>query len=54
MSQSDNTQYFDLHTTGLGYVSRIREVRPESGQAFLSLRSTPSSTAASPVARPRR
>ena len=37
MSQSDNTQYFDLHTTGLGYVSRIREVRPESGQAFLSL-----------------
>lgn len=25
-------KFFDLHTNGIGYVNRIREVRPESGR----------------------
>lgn len=28
--------YFDLHITGLGYVNRIREVRPRRGEPFLA------------------
>ncbi|OOC10073.1 STY4534 family ICE replication protein [Thioalkalivibrio halophilus] len=31
MSES---HYFDLHISGLGYVNRIREVRPRKGQPF--------------------
>jgi hypothetical protein len=27
--------YFDLHTTGFGYLNRIREVKPDRGDAFL-------------------
>ncbi|MAO58708.1 STY4534 family ICE replication protein [Alcanivorax sp. ZXX171] len=29
-------QYFDLHTTGIGYLNRIREVSPKKGQPFLA------------------
>lgn len=29
-------KYFDLHTAGVGYVSRIREVKPKKGAAFLA------------------
>lgn len=28
------SNYFDLHTTGIGYLNRIREVRPKSGTPF--------------------
>ncbi len=31
-----NTQYFNLHTSGIGYISRIREVKPKKGQPFLA------------------
>ncbi|HID49412.1 MAG TPA: DUF3577 domain-containing protein, partial [Chromatiales bacterium] len=30
-------QYFDLHTTGIGYLNRIREVTPKEGNPFLSV-----------------
>ena len=33
---TSNTSYFNLHTTGVGYISRIREVSPKKGGAFLS------------------
>ncbi|MCG7904307.1 MAG: DUF3577 domain-containing protein [Candidatus Thiodiazotropha weberae] len=33
MSTSNNL-YFDLHTTGLGYLGRAREVKPKAGQRF--------------------
>lgn len=32
MSASPRDLYFDLHTNGIGYVNRIREVRPEKGR----------------------
>jgi hypothetical protein len=28
--------YFDLHTTGIGYLKRIREVKPKKGEPFLA------------------
>ena len=31
-----STQYFNLHTAGIGYISRIREVKPKKGQPFLA------------------
>ncbi len=36
MSNSTQTKYFDLHTRGIGYVSRIREVTPKKGAAFVA------------------
>ncbi|CAM8846137.1 STY4534 family ICE replication protein [Burkholderia pseudomallei] len=33
---SNEKHYFDLHVTGLGYVNRIREVKPRKGDAFLA------------------
>lgn len=40
MSQSfavaGEATYFDLHTQGLGYLNRIREVTPSRGKAFLA------------------
>ena len=30
-------KYFDLLTTGLGYLNRVREVTPEEGNPFLSI-----------------
>ncbi|MDU8492048.1 STY4534 family ICE replication protein [Pseudomonas syringae pv. actinidiae] len=36
MSNSTNaTKYFDLHTTGIGYLNRIREVKPRKGAPFM-------------------
>ena len=32
-----HTKYFDLITTGLGYLNRVREVTPEEGNPFLSI-----------------
>jgi len=37
MSNNESSKYFDLHTTGIGYLSRIREVTPEEGSPFLSV-----------------
>lgn len=34
MTNQTQTQYFDLHTTGIGYVYRIREVKPKKGNPF--------------------
>ena len=31
------TKYFDLHTTGLGYLNRIRDVTPKQGKPFQSV-----------------
>ena len=39
-NQSQNEsrkEYFDLHTQGIGYINRIREVTPEEGTPFLSV-----------------
>ena len=34
MSNSTDTQFFDLHITGVGYVNRIRKVTPKRGNPF--------------------
>lgn len=28
------SEYFDLHTQGIGYLNRVREVRPKNGTPF--------------------
>ena len=35
-SAAAEATYFDLHTQGLGYLNRIREVTPSRGNAFLA------------------
>ena len=30
----NNVTYFDLHINGIGYLNRIREVKPKKGQSF--------------------
>ena len=30
-------QYFDLHTSGIGYLNRLREVKPTRGKPFLAV-----------------
>ena len=37
MSTNETTKYFDLHTQGIGYLNRIREVTPKEGTPFLSV-----------------
>ena len=39
MSESNNseTKYFDLHTTGIGYLNRVREVSVRKGEPFLAV-----------------
>lgn len=37
MSNNESQKYFDLHTTGIGYLNRIREVTPKEGNPFLSV-----------------
>lgn len=37
MKDSDNVHYFDLHTTGVGYLNRVREVNPDNGSPFLAV-----------------
>ena len=37
MSINETMKYFDLHTTGIGYLNRIREVTPKEGNPFLSV-----------------
>ncbi|MDR6680215.1 STY4534 family ICE replication protein [Pseudomonas oryzihabitans] len=38
-NQANESQYFDLHTTGIGYLNRIRDVKPKgkSAKPFLSV-----------------
>ena len=36
MTSSNEKSYFDLHITGLGYLNRIREVKPKKGDSFLA------------------
>jgi Protein of unknown function (DUF3577). len=33
-TNTNTTKYFDLHTRGIGYVNRIREVKPKKGDSF--------------------
>lgn len=37
MSSEDHVKYFDLHTTGIGYLNRVREVTPKEGSPFWSV-----------------
>ncbi len=37
MSTNEGVKYFDLHTNGLGYLSRVREVTPREGEPFLAV-----------------
>ena len=37
MNSNENSKYFDLHTTGIGYLNRVREVTPKEGEPFLSI-----------------
>ena len=37
MSTNETMKYFDLHTQGLGYLNRIRDVTPKEGAPFLSV-----------------
>jgi len=34
---NDDQKYFDLYTTGIGYLNRIREVTPKEGSPFWSV-----------------
>ena len=34
---NQEAKYFDLLTTGLGYINRVRAVTPEEGNPFLSV-----------------
>ncbi|WNU98989.1 STY4534 family ICE replication protein [Enterobacter sp. DTU_2021_1002640_1_SI_PRY_ASU_LCPMC_013] len=36
MTTSNEKSFFDLHITGLGYLNRIREVKPKKGDPFLA------------------
>ncbi|MES9970043.1 MAG: STY4534 family ICE replication protein [Candidatus Thiodiazotropha sp.] len=37
MSSNETQKYFDLHTTGIGYLNRVQEVTPKEGNPFLSV-----------------
>ena len=34
---NNESKYFDLHTTGIGYLNRVCEVTPKEGKPFLSI-----------------
>lgn len=36
MSEQEIVKYFDLYTTGIGYLNQIREVTPKEGKPFFS------------------
>ncbi|MCO1987967.1 DUF3577 domain-containing protein, partial [Pseudomonas aeruginosa] len=36
-TQAQEAKYFDLHTTGIGYLNRIREVKVRKGDPFLAV-----------------
>lgn len=35
-TNTTKNNYFDLHTTGIGYLNRIREVKPKKGNTYLA------------------
>ena len=37
MSNPDSVKYYDLHTTGLGYLNRVREVTPKEENLFAAV-----------------
>lgn len=37
-TQQNSTQYFNLHTHGVGYLNDIREVKPKKGNPFWACR----------------
>ena len=37
MSNEDTNKYFDLYTTGIGYLNRVRAVTPKEGSPFWSV-----------------
>ena len=37
MNTNENVKYFDLHTTGIGYLNRVRQVTPPEGTPFLAV-----------------
>ena len=37
MTETVPEKYFDLHTTGIGYLNRVREVTPREGSPFMSV-----------------
>ena len=37
MSNEESSKYFDLYTTGIGYLNRVREVTPKEGTPFWSV-----------------
>jgi hypothetical protein len=37
MSNNESNKYFDLHTQGIGYLNRVRQVTLEEGTTFLSV-----------------
>jgi hypothetical protein len=37
MNTNENAKYFDLHTTGIGYLNRVRQVTPAEGTPFLAV-----------------
>lgn len=36
MSESIVSKFYDLHTTGLGYLNRVRMVKPKKGDQFIA------------------
>jgi hypothetical protein len=36
VSDTNQPSFFDLHVEGVGYLNRVRTVRPKKGQAFLA------------------
>ena len=37
MNSNENAKYFDLHTTGIGYLNRVRQVTSNEGSPFTSV-----------------
>ena len=37
-NQNAQPKYFNLHTSGIGYLSDIREIKPKKGDAFWACR----------------
>lgn len=38
MTNNSSSNYFDLHTNGIGYLNEVREVHPDGGNRFWSVK----------------
>ena len=38
MSTNEESKYYDLYTSGLGYINSVKDVEPEGGLPFLAVR----------------